>query len=152
MKKLLPILILIISINGYSQVATQKYVDSSIKAFNNTLDSVVVKPWKATTANNLTISIDTLTVPINTVFTVSVHVITDSDVTEKWVTIKNLTGTYTILDDRDVSPFAHNRSKSLFNSTILYQISSTISNNKVIILAKGRSNTLMNWKCSHQTL
>lgn len=152
MKKLLPILILIISINGYSQVATQKYVDSSIKAFNGTLDSVVVKPWKATTANNLTISLDTLTVPINTVFTVSVHVITDSDLTEKWVTIKNLQNVYSIIDDRDISVFAHNRSKSLFSSTILYQISSTISNNKVIILAKGQSNKTMNWKCSHQTL
>lgn len=140
------------SINGYSQIATQKYVDSSLKAFNNTLDSVVVKPWKATTANNITISLDTLTVPINTVFTVSVHVITDSDVTEKWVTIKNLQNVYSIIDDRDNSPFAHNRSKSLFSSTILYQISSTISNNKVIILAKGQSNKTMNWKCSHQIL
>lgn len=152
MKKLFTLIIVLISLTARSQVATQKYVDSSIKAFNNTLDSVVVKAWKATTANNLTISLDTLTIPINTVYTVSVHVITDSDVTEKWVTIKNTNGVYSIIDDRDNSPFAHNRSKSLFNSTILYQISSTISNNKVIILAKGQSNKTMNWKCSHQTL
>ena len=149
MKKLLPIILILISIQGCSQqYVTKPEFDSAFA----TLDSVVVKPWKATTANNLTINLDTLTVPVNTVYTVSVHVITDSDVTEKWVTIKNLTGTYSILDDRDISSFSHNRTKSLFSSTILYQISSTISNNKVIIQAKGQSNKTMNWKVSHQIL
>jgi len=135
------------SLNGFSQYATKKYVDS----LYTSLDSVVVKPPKATYSTN-TVILDTLSIPVNTRATFSVMVQTDSDITIKTIYIKNVGGVYSIIDDYDVKPFSHNRKNSMFTSTIYYQITSSIVNRNVVISAIGKNATIMNWTLSRKIL
>lgn len=147
MKNIITILLITASLNASSQFATKQYVDS----LYHTLDSVIVKPNKVTLTSS-TINLDTLSIPNNTASSFQILVQTDSDNTIKLVYIKNIGGLYSIIDDSDIKPFSHNRKSSIFSSTILYQISSTLSSNKVIIQAKGKTNTVMNWKLSRTIL
>lgn len=147
MKKILPILFIFFCLKSYSQFATKAYVDSMF----HTLDSVIVKKPK-TTITNTTILLDTLTIPNNTKFSFQILVQTDSDNTIKIVYVRNINGIYAIIDDSDVKSFSHNRSGGIFNSTIKYQITSSIINGKVIISAIGQKNTIINWTLSRSIL
>lgn len=147
MKFLLTILLFFISAsNCFSQFATKAYVDSLFR----TLDSIIVRPPKPTLTNN-TITLDTLTLPNNASATFQILVQTENDNVVKYVYVRNIGGIYSIIDDTDVKSFSRNKS-GIFNSTILYSVSSSIIDNRVIISVKGRSGTIMNWKLSRTKL
>ncbi len=142
MKKLLTILLLIMTIKGHSQYATKVYVDS----LYHTLDSVIVKPTVITT-NNQTITIDTLTIENNSTHTFSLFIETDDDMAEKKVKIKNITGVYTIIKDKDQLLLATNN----FMATVP-RWSIRLINNKVVIQITGTNTKKIAWRLSKQLM
>lgn len=147
MKSIFFFVIIFLSSKIYSQYVTHAELDSAFA----TLDSVVVKPIKIT-ITNATVPIDTLITDVNTTRSFQLSVETDSDNTIKNVMIKNRGGIYSIITDYDMQPFSFNRKGNLFNSRILYQVTSSVINNRVIISAVGQSGTTITWKLSRTRL
>lgn len=149
MKYIATIFFFIISISVYSQseYATKEYCDS----LYNTFDTVLVKPTKITLSTGNT-TLDTLTIPNNSDAVFQMLVLTENDMSIKDIYIRNLGGIYSIILDKDAIPFTNNRSSGWLSNKILYQISSQLLNNRVIIVATGKSGTTMTWKLSRQIL
>jgi len=141
MKKTPTILLILISINSFSQYATKSYVDS----LYHTIDSVIVKLPKVTTTNQ-TITLDTLTAPNNKIITYSVSIETQDDVATKLIQISNITGVYSIVSDKNITTL----STRFFSSVPKWTVS--IQNNHVIIQASGVKNKIINWILKKTTL
>lgn len=151
MKNIFIIIVSLLSISACSQPATIQYVNNSIDSFSHTLDSTVVKSVKQTITNT-SIVLDTLSVPNNTFSTFQLLVQTDTDNTIKILYVKNSNGTYSILVDSDIKTFSYNKTGGFFSSTIIYSISASVINNKVVLMANGQKNKIINWKLSKSTL
>jgi hypothetical protein len=142
MRKLITILLLLSGVKGHSQYATKVYVDS----LHQTLDSVIVKPTIVTTTNQ-TVTIDTLTIANNSSRTFDLILETDEDLAEKKVKIKNITGVYTIVKDKNLLLLA----TSNFMSTVpRWNVS--VVNNKVVIQITGAKNKTVTWRLSKTQL
>ena len=138
MRKLITILILLIGVNGHSQYATKVYVDSLYK----TLDSVIVKPTIITT-NNQTVTIDTLTIDNNSSKTFELFLETDDDMAGKQVKIRNLTGVYSIIKDKNLTLLS---TTNFMSSVPRWDI--RLVNNKVIVRVTGVNNKNIAWRLS----
>jgi hypothetical protein len=138
MKRTLTILLLLIGMKSYSQYATKSYVDSLYK----TLDSVIVKPTIITTTNQ-TVTIDTLTIENNSTHTFSLFLETDDDMAEKKVKVKNITGVYSIIKDKDELLLSTN---NFMSSVPRWSIK--LVNNYVVIQITGSKNKNIAWKLS----
>ncbi len=149
MKKLLIILLLIMTIKGHSQLpffATKNYVDSSISIFANTLDSTIKKMPFVTTTNQ-TVVIDTMTIDNNSSKTFELFIETDDDMAQKKVKIQNITGVYTIIKDKDELLL----STTNFMSTYP-RWSVRLINNQVIVQIVGAKNKMITWRLSRTIL
>jgi hypothetical protein len=138
MRKLITILILLSGIRGYSQYATKVYVDS----LYHTLDSIIVKPTIITT-NNQTVTIDTLIIDNNSSKTFELFIETDDDMAGKQVKIRNLTGVYSIIKDKNITLLS---TTNFMSSVPRWDI--RLVNNKVIVRITGVNNKNIAWRLS----
>ena len=122
----------------YSQYATKVYVDSLYK----TLDSVIVKPTIITTTNQ-TVTIDTLTIENNSTHTYSLFIETEDDMAEKQVKIKNITGVYSIIKDKNLTLLS---TTNFMSSVPRWDI--RLVNNKVTVRITGVNNKNIAWRLS----